>query len=51
MTINYIRIDEEDSTNNYLKAIRSQLPDGSLVIAGLQTAGKGRRGHDWLADR
>lgn len=51
MTINYIRIDEVDSTNNYLKANRSQLPDGSLVIAGLQTAGKGRRGHDWLADR
>lgn len=51
MTINYIKIDEVDSTNNYLKANRNQLPDGSLVIAGLQTAGKGRRGHDWLADR
>lgn len=51
MTINCIKLDEIDSTNNYLKAHRSELPDGTLVIAGLQTAGKGRRGHNWLADR
>ena len=51
MKINHIRLDEVDSTNNYLKEHRMELPDGTLVTAGLQTAGKGRRGHDWLADR
>lgn len=47
----YIHLDEVDSTNSYLKQHRSELPDGTLVTAGLQTAGRGRRGHDWLADR
>lgn len=46
-----ITLDEVDSTNNYLKQRRGELPDGTLVFAGMQTAGKGRRGHDWLADR
>lgn len=50
MTINHIRLDEVDSTNNYLKAHRAELPDGTLLTAGIQTAGKGRRGHNWLAD-
>lgn len=49
--INHISLDEVDSTNSYLKQHRSGLPDGTLVTAGLQTAGRGRRGHDWLADR
>lgn len=49
--IKHITLDEVDSTNNYLKQHRAELPDGTLVTAGLQTAGKGRRGHDWLADR
>ena len=47
----YIHLDEVDSTNSYLKQHRVGLPDGTLVTAGLQTAGRGRRGHDWLADR
>ena len=47
----YIHLDEVDSTNSYLKQHRAGLPDGTLVTAGLQTAGRGRRGHDWLADR
>ncbi|MGN1340185.1 MAG: biotin--[acetyl-CoA-carboxylase] ligase, partial [Oscillospiraceae bacterium] len=51
MNLNHITLDEVDSTNNYLKQHRSELPDGTLVTAGLQTAGKGRRGHGWLADR
>lgn len=49
--LNIITLNEVDSTNNYLKQHRAELPDGTLVTAGLQTAGKGRRGHDWLADR
>ncbi len=50
MTINHIKLDEVDSTNNYIRQHRNELPDGTLVSAALQTAGKGRRGHDWLAD-
>lgn len=46
-----IKLEEVDSTNNYLKQHRGELPDGTLVTAKLQTAGKGRRGHDWLADQ
>lgn len=51
MTINYIALDEVDSTNNYLKLRHSGLPDGTLVTAERQTAGKGRRGHGWEDDR
>ena len=51
MILKPIRLDEVDSTNNYLKQNRKELDDGALIIAGLQTAGRGRRGHDWLADR
>lgn len=46
----HIRLDTVDSTNSYLRQHRSSLPDGTLVTARLQTAGRGRRGHDWLAD-
>ena len=46
-----ITLDEVDSTNNYLKLNRGELPDGTLVTARIQTAGKGRRGHEWLADQ
>lgn len=49
--ITHIKLDKVDSTNSYLKQNRSQLPDGTLVTAGLQTAGRGRRGHSWAADR
>ena len=46
-----ITLDEVDSTNDYLKLNRGKLPDGTLVTARIQTAGKGRRGHEWLADQ
>lgn len=45
-----IYLDEVDSTNTYLKQHRAELPDGEAVTARIQTAGRGRRGHDWLAD-
>lgn len=45
-----IRLDEVDSTNSYLKARCGELPDGTVVTARLQTAGRGRRGHVWAAD-
>jgi BirA family biotin operon repressor/biotin-[acetyl-CoA-carboxylase] ligase len=45
-----IFLDEVDSTNSYLKERINELPDGAAVTALMQTAGRGRRGHDWLAD-
>ena len=38
-----IRLAETDSTNNYLReqSAKARLPEGSLVIADFQTAGKG----------
>lgn len=50
MTLNCIHLNEVDSTNSYLKQHRADYPDGTVVIADIQTAGRGRRGHDWLAD-
>lgn len=45
-----IFLDEVDSTNNYLKRRCGELSDGCAVTARLQTAGRGRRGHEWAAD-
>lgn len=44
-----IRLATVDSTNNYLRSLaRSErLPEGSVVVAGEQTAGRGQRGHSW----
>lgn len=47
---NTIYLDEVDSTNSYLKRRCGELPNGCAVTARLQTAGRGRRGHDWAAD-
>lgn len=49
--MNIIKLSEVDSTNNYIKEHCKDLPDGSVVTAELQTAGRGRRGHSWSADR
>ncbi|MDE6732202.1 MAG: biotin--[acetyl-CoA-carboxylase] ligase [Oscillospiraceae bacterium] len=47
---NIIKLDEVDSTNSYMKAHLSKLCDGDVVTARLQTAGRGRLGHEWAAD-
>lgn len=46
---NVIFLDEVDSTNNYLKSRCAELPEGCVVTARVQTAGRGRRGHGWTA--
>lgn len=46
---NVIFLDEVDSTNNYLKSRCTELPEGCVVTARVQTAGRGRRGHSWTA--
>lgn len=47
---NIIYLDEIDSTNSYLKAHSDGLSDGDVVTARLQTAGRGRLGHEWAAN-
>lgn len=47
-----IRVDETRSTNNYLRELlaKEALPEGSLVIADFQTAGKGQVGNSWESE-
>lgn len=47
---NLIYLEEVDSTNNYVKARCGELADGVAVTARIQTAGRGRRGHEWADD-
>lgn len=45
-------IDEIDSTNNEIRRMAENgAPDGTLAIAEIQTAGKGRRGRAWTSPR
>ncbi|MDR1879616.1 MAG: biotin--[acetyl-CoA-carboxylase] ligase [Tannerellaceae bacterium] len=46
-----IRLDEIGSTNGYLREHlrKEKLPEGSVVMAGFQTAGRGQQGNTWEA--
>lgn len=45
---NLISLDEVDSTNSEIRRqADAGAPEGTVVIAALQTAGKGRRGRSW----
>lgn len=44
-----ILLDEVDSTNTYARDHFDELPDGTMVAARCQTAGRGRRGRVWLS--
>jgi BirA family biotin operon repressor/biotin-[acetyl-CoA-carboxylase] ligase len=48
-----IKLKEVDSTNTYLSNLagHEKLPDGTVVIAQHQYAGKGQRGNVWLVDK
>ncbi|MDR0332184.1 MAG: biotin--[acetyl-CoA-carboxylase] ligase [Dysgonamonadaceae bacterium] len=48
-----IRLDEIDSTNNYLKQlVREQLlAEGTVVIAEFQTGGRGQQGNSWFSSK
>ena len=39
------------STNTYIKGRIDELPENSVVIADIQTDGKGRLGNKWIADK
>jgi BirA family biotin operon repressor/biotin-[acetyl-CoA-carboxylase] ligase len=47
-----IKIKEADSTNHWLKAESEKqiLGEGTVVVAGFQTAGKGQRGNRWESE-
>lgn len=45
-------LEEVDSTNNEIRRMaESGAPDGTLAIAEIQTAGKGRRGRSWTSPK
>ena len=47
---NLLIFEKVDSTNNMLRTLAEQgAPEGTLVVAANQTAGKGRRGRSWSA--
>ena len=49
---NLVLLDEVKSTNDHLKMLGAQdCPNGTVVAARLQTAGKGRMGRVWQAKR
>lgn len=41
--------DALDSTNDYVKRNAGNLSDGEIIVAFKQTAGRGRRGREWLS--
>jgi len=43
------RFDEVDSTNEYAKSLIGKAPEGTIVLADRQTAGKGRFGRSWYS--
>ncbi len=46
----YFYYQEIDSTNNRARALASMgYPEGTLVVAEMQTAGRGRRGRSWYS--
>lgn len=47
--INILELATVDSTNSYAKSNFDELPDGTLVVAEEQTAGRGRLGRTWIS--
>jgi BirA family biotin operon repressor/biotin-[acetyl-CoA-carboxylase] ligase len=46
-----LHFDEVNSTNTYLKEHAEHLPDGCVVTADYQSAGKGRSGKQWISKK
>ena len=51
MEMTHVRLDEVDSTNTYAKLHFEGLPDGALISADCQTAGRGRLDRKWYSPR
>jgi len=48
---NYIHKLVIDSTNNFAKEMASKVPDGTVIIAEEQIAGRGRLGRSWISQK
>ncbi len=48
---NLLYFDRLSSTNEFLKNMASQMPDGTVTVAGQQYAGRGRRGNRWISSK
>lgn len=46
---NLVYLETTDSTNEEAKRLAKQAEDGFIVVAGAQTAGKGRKGRSWIS--
>jgi len=53
MKYNILRLEETDSTNNYLRELlsREKLPEFTVVMTDFQSSGRGQRGNSWESDR
>lgn len=49
---NYIELDSVDSTNNYAANLlnTTKVPDGTVIMAHYQNAGRGQMGNEWLSN-
>ena len=47
--VQYVRLEEVDSTNNYLLQQARQMGNETVVYTPRQTAGRGQKGNRWLA--
>lgn len=48
--MNFIILEEVDSTNSYVSLHASELPSPTMVIANTQTSGRGQRGNSWESE-
>lgn len=49
--MNFLLLEEVDSTNSYVAVHAAELEDMTMVIADSQTAGRGQRGNSWESER
>lgn len=45
----YYRLNEIGSTNDYVKEILGNAPEGTVVVADVQSSGRGSRGRSWYS--
>ncbi len=45
----FYQLTEVDSTNEYIKQMLEASPEGTVVLADVQTAGRGRMGRNWYS--
>jgi len=49
--MNFLLLEEVDSTNSYVAVHAEELEDMTMVIADSQTAGRGQRGNSWESEQ